>query len=262
MIQFLSTLVQSYDLENLTITWDIAPTAESLSDYEIDISRAETPGSVADYIDVVTGLSAADDIFYKDLTVSGLQTFRFRDFYYRLKARNTVNLAEYTTAPFKFEGVADITAKEVIRRQDIVLSERYSGKRVMIVKKRTHGTVCPDCFDTILGKSDDPDCLACMGTGWSVGYYAPIESTATITNRLKKDTLRMWSNWEATDVVMTMSNFPTITTGDLIIDNLNRRYHAVQIRTTEKGQHVISQQVQMREFPRGDIAYDVQFTWA
>ena len=198
MVYLTSILVSTYDLNALTISWEVVPTVESLTDYELDVYRAETPGPIDDYTIITSGLDLSAGTSYTDISVSGLQSYRFRDFYYRLKVRNTVNLSEFVSEPSKFQGTPDNAAKEIIRRHAITLSADYGGERIMVYKRKTFGTICPDCYDPILQRVTE-ECTTCFNTQYEGGYYTGVETTGMMNAAVKANQLREWGNWEPTD---------------------------------------------------------------
>jgi hypothetical protein len=260
MLSLEDVLVSSYDIAALTVSWEIATTTETISDYVIDIMRSEDPVySASGIFWVASGLDANDVSSYTDYTISGLDItnqWSYRNYY--LQLRNTVTPATSDIyGPYKIETTRDLTAKEVIRRHALTLKDKYGGQPLLVLKRKTNGTHCTVCYDATLGRRSEEKCLTCYDTAWVGGYWAPLETQGMFNASPKRHQITVWGLWQPGDTILTMTNFPQIAPRDVIVDKINRRWNVVQIRTTEKGLYVMAQQAQLRLINKDDVIYSV-----
>ena len=109
---------------------------------------------------------AASAYVYEDTGVSGLFD-PMRTWYYKIKFTEISSLTESLQPEypaFRKSTTTDKAALEIVRRKSIAL-ERYSGRDFFVIKKRTYGTHCTTCWDTVLQRITNDECSTCYGTG-------------------------------------------------------------------------------------------------
>lgn len=247
--------ITSYDLESRVIKWDIDSTSEPLSTYELNLYRSETYAA-SGYVLTHSGISLNNAYEYTDVTLSGLHLFSPREFWYRGVVRNLSTGATLLTNEATLDTKPDYVTREVIRRKNIGVSNSYGGEKFVILKRRTMGDLCPNCWDTILGSRNIDDCPVCYDTGFSGGYYEPIQAQGMMTASIKRSQMMLWGDYRPGDAVIYFTCFPHVTSKDIIIDQKNRRWEVIQVRTVEKGQYIIEQDCQSRKVMSDDVIYD------
>jgi len=147
MLTLTSLDITSYDVNKLTLTWDLDDTAEVLSGYSISVYRSENPGiSGLLGFDLVEAGVSATLYNYDDYSISGIFD-PMRIWYYKLKFINIASLVESVqpnTPSFRKATTTDKAALEIVRQKGIALNQ-YSGRDFFIIKKRTYGTHCSLC---------------------------------------------------------------------------------------------------------------------
>ena len=112
---------------------------------------------------VTSGISATT-YSYIDSSVSGLYD-PLRVWYYRLDVKSsTESLVQPTQASYRKGVSTDKFHKEILRRKKISL-DKYTGRDFFILKRRTYGTHCTECWDSTLMRITSQDCDVCYGTG-------------------------------------------------------------------------------------------------
>jgi hypothetical protein len=258
MIQVTNLKVESFEVGQRTITWEVVSTDESLSDYEIDVYRGEFPTTVGEFDVLISGVEP-DTGTWVD---SGLEYYEYthnRKAFYILRTRDLTSADDSFTTPFRMQSEPDLQALEIIRRHNIVFSNpRYSGRSVVIVKKRTWGTFCTTCFDTVTQRVDSTNCTDCYGTGISGGYSQPISLRAMISDKPSYRVMREFGEWQDTYVLVTLPPNPDVVPGDILIDEFNRRFTIISpVRHVQKGLYTLQQQCRAKEVQKGDIVYTI-----
>lgn len=258
MLTLKSLDVNSFDINSFTLTWEFDPTFELISDYNIDVYRSESPnlGEITDYDHVASGI-AATNYSYTDIGVSGLYD-PHRSWYYKIKLTDT-DTAETNVVPYMPAYVKDISidkvTKHVLRRKSLAL-RKYSGRTLKVLKKRSWGTRCTECWDDTLMRVTD-DCNTCYGTGWLEGYFTPIEIKGMLSPSPKINQITMFGEWMPSDTLLTMLNFPPLKPRDIIVDDVNKRWIVKNIRTIEKDGFIIEQSAQLNLISQDDLIYTI-----
>lgn len=260
MLTLKSLDITSFDIDKLTLTWDFDDTSEAISGYSIGIYRSENPGvSGLLGFDLVEAGIPATAYVYQDYTVSGIFD-PLRVWYYKLKFTETATLTESVVPnipAFRKSTTTDLAALEIVRRKGVVLAQ-YSGRDFFIIKKRTYGTHCTVCWDTILQRITDDSCDVCNGTGWVDGYFKAIYLKGMLNPAPKYNQITMFGEWMPHDALFTMLNFPPIRTRDIIVDDRNQRWIVKQIRKTEKLGYVIEYNAQCSLISFNDQIYELE----
>lgn len=251
-------VITEYNLDSLVVQWEFVPSNETLMNYSINVYRSESSNILLDeYICVASGISA-NTYYHEDTTISGWHDFT-RTWYYKLKIVNdTTN--EYSVVPelpvrIKSVNINYIT-KEIIRRKRLVLQQK-SGRDFYILKKYTQGVHCPMCWDVTLFKTTDPDCETCAGTGWTTGYYNALSIRGMSNAAPKYNQINMFGDWMPSDVLFYCLGFPLLRPKDIIVDDINRRWIVVQIRTIEHLGYIIEQNAQLALIAPDDYIYKI-----
>jgi len=267
MLYLENILISSYDVQSLNISWDIVSTTETVSGYGLDIYRSENPVWIAeDITSVVSGIYLDVETDYTDYTISGLDItsqWSYRNYF--LQVRNlTTQVVGTMYGPYKMETARDLTAQEIIRNHNITLRSTYGGRPFLVLKRKTNGQECTNCYEEITSRRTEEHCNTCYDTKWVGGYWTPIQIQGMMNAAPKRNQITVWGEWQASDVILTVSNYPILVPKDIIVDKLNRRWLVIQVRTVEKGLYILSQQAQLRLIVKGDVVYDfdVSNSWS
>jgi hypothetical protein len=239
------------------ILWEYEPTGEDLSGYNISILKGLYPLSSSGMELVASGINA-NITSYNDYDLRQWD-FNEHTIYYYLQVYQGYELVSENGPAYSYE-VADLSAKEVLRRKSIVLQNpRYNAKTFYILKKTVWNSHCPRCFDPATQSARDANCHVCKGTGRSQGYYDPISMKGWRNDKPNFYQVNQLGSFDESSVLFNFLGFPKIDAGDIIVDPLNNRYLVQSpVRHVEKGLYVIEQIVRAKTLiNKNDGAYDV-----
>jgi len=251
----LSTLyAKTFDVDQIDLVWEIAATAEPVTDYTFGIYRAETPEPLDEFSLVEEGIIPTT-YGYTDITVSGLVTAQWHDFYYRIKLEHINGIETAWTEPVRVETIPNSKAKIILKKRKKAL-EKY-GQTYRVFKHKIIATQCPDCFDPTLGRIVIDNCLTCFGTGKVGGYYSQIAIKGAMSTRPKANQITAYGTWQPGDALLNFLNYPVLNPDDLIVDNSNRRWKIRQIHAKEVMDVVIGQQAHLSLQEKSNAVHDI-----
>jgi hypothetical protein len=207
-----------------------------------------------EFTDQFYALDDTDRQFGKSLRVS-----------YRIRVRTVVDT--YFSEPAQVLGNLSkrqwLQARALIRRLNLDAKSLPKMQGYML-KRKLHGTTCPDCIDPITGGILNSDCATCLGTGKTTGYWQATENTMFDVSPEAEDTKRSQAG--------TVNNAPTVRgrfTGiplprrnDVWVDaNSDRRYFFQSIQPAAEMNRVpiiVDAELRLAEF--SDVVYDVPVT--
>ena len=259
MLSLTSLTVSSYDIDKLTVTWAFKTTSESLSDYTLDVYRSESAGTGLDEYTIVGSGISANTASFDDTTVSGIY-HPTRIWFYKLRLTKTSTgdtalLFDNTPAYVK-SYTTDRPTLEIIRRKKLAI-DRFAGRDIHILRRRTYGTRCSLCWDTTLSRRTLDDDLECYGTGIQGGFFKAISAKGTITAAPKYNQITMFGEWMPSDCMINLVGVPPLKTNDVIVDDTNKRWMVKAVRTIEKGGIIIEQIVQLTLISPADLIYQI-----
>ena len=259
MLSLTSLTVSSYDVDKLTVTWVFKNTSELLSDYTLDVYRSETPSVGTDEYTIVGSGISANSASFDDTSLEGIY-HPTRTWFYKLKLTNT-NTSETAllfnnTPAYVKSYTTDRPTLEIIRRKKLVV-ENYAGRDVKILRRRTYGTRCSQCWDATLSRRTLDDDLECYGTGIKGGFFSYIDAKGIITAAPKFNQITMFGEWMPSDCMLTLVGVPPVKVNDVIIDDSNKRWAIKSVRTIEKGGIIIEQICQLTLISPSDLIYQI-----
>lgn len=247
MIKLRQPRVVSFTRDRFDIYWEIEPTTEDVQEYEFYVERSE---SEAGSWDTIAG-PLIDTYFVRDNTPLTISNNRL--FFYRIRVRHAPSGREFFSDVIDRDRVPDLIAEEIIRREHLLFQE-FAGVKCWVFPRRTFGQRCPQCWDDILGKRNQDQCVTCFNTGFSGGYHRPIEFWGQIDEPEAAEQLTMDDHRQVMYFVLRCPSSPFIKPGDLIIDHLNRRHRVVVVGGTRKGAAPVRQEIRLVEVQKGSIA--------
>ena len=262
MIDLTNVKITNPNPNYISISWQVKPTEEDLSEYTLDIYKSGAPTSEDGYKLLIEDLPLDTLQDYSDTTVKGL-TNKFTNHYYLLRAiknkytsPDSYNEDAQNFGPYSISVKPDKFAREIIRKRDLVLNH-HSGQTFLAYIRRTHGQFCTVCFDPTLQRVTKSNCTSCYGTGFAYGYYPPISFRAQLNEAPKRHQITVFGSWQDQDGILVMGEYPILTPRDFVVDVLGRRWKVVSPRTTNKSMFIINQNIQIRQIEKGDILYQI-----
>lgn len=257
MIALKTLEVTNYEIDRLSIHWEFKDTNEDLSNYLIDIYRSEAPGedhSIEEY-DILASGQTATQWDWTDVGVSGLSSHN-RTWFYKLKIRDTLN-NEFSIQPPQGEYVnntpPDQQYKFILKKKKKILTKRQ-GRDCFLIKKRTWGVKSEDHWDETLQKPKGGN----YGTGWKDPYYNPIPFQAMITPHPTERQLTQFGVFETGNAVISTLPYPPIREGDIVVDNLNKRWRVLQMKPVQKKGVTLEQMVRAELIHAEDELYNIK----
>jgi len=141
-------------------------------------------------------------------------------------------------------------------QRDFRLTLKYNGVPVAILKRKQWGTRCPVCFDKMTKEVMRSNCKACFGTGFTGGYWTPIQTwarrgpspvVAQVTPEQKSDSneVKIWT-----------TDLPLLERDDVVVFIPDqRRYRIDQQYQTEIRVVTVHQVFSAQEFPHDHVIY-------
>jgi hypothetical protein len=247
VIEFANERVVSFSLEYQDVFWEVRPTTEDLQQYEFFVQRSE---SEAGPWKVIAG-PLVDRYYVRDNGVPMITT-NARTLFYRIRALHVPSGRELYSATVDREGVPNLLAQEMIRRERI-LFEEFVGTRCWLFPRRSFGQRCPNCYDDILGKKLDSQCPTCWGTGFSGGYHYPISFWGQIDSAEETEQVTTEDHRRVQHSQARTGPSPAVKPLDLVIDFQNRRWRVIQCTGTTSLGATVRQEFRLAQIQRGSI---------
>jgi hypothetical protein len=253
-------------------TTTIHPAGESIDDYKFQIHWANDPSSGFLPILGSDGLPIEIDGAVGPLSYNHQwNQYDFnQDRYYKIlaieKATPTNNFfSEVVFIGMYFDGVQD-----TMRYAEDLLYNFYYGEPCVIIKRKSFGARCPECWMPERQQRSKSHCETCKGSGYIAGFYQPIRSQMAYDSDPKKaDTQKEWSN-PFDSKRARISNYPLVQPGDLIFNlDDNKRYVIMHVETTKlpklsesavilsKQNYIVSQMLSLEELNTSDNEYNI-----
>jgi hypothetical protein len=245
----------------ISLAWVIESTTETLSNYRLHIwkSTVNSP-NLSDYELLVSGINPQTTAYYNDTNVMGM-TSKNIDYFYKIQISGLVYPYGSTfTSDYYINVVHDKYAREIERRRNLVFT-KHSGQPFFLLKRRAYGTFCPTCYDSTLQRTTQSKCLTCYDTGFTGGYFGPIDVIGQLMERPVREIHQMFGAWQDQDSALYCEALPPINPKDILVDRLSRRWIALNVGSYSKGTHSIGQIVQLRQIEKEDIAHEFPVTY-
>ena len=219
------------------IEWDITPEgSESVDDFNFEIWWSRDPAS-----GFLSVLDAGGDPVIIDGAVGPLsythqiKQYDFnQDNYYKVKSilKASPNTELFSTTVFI--GMFNDGVHETMRYAEDLLYSYYHGEPCLLIKKKSFGARCPNCWSPERQQQVRTHCDTCKGSGYVTGYYQAITQQISFDSDPKKsDSQREFENVFDT-IRARISNYPLVRPKDLIVnlDN-NKRFVISHVETTK-----------------------------
>jgi hypothetical protein len=260
MLTLTSLDITSYDIDALTLTWAFSDV--SASGFSISVYRSEAPSSDITEYDLIASGVTASGFSYSDTSVEKLYDPQ-RTWYYKLKIIDLSDLSS-SIAPATPAYLDDTSTHKVFRRVKALKEKALrvgGGRTIYILKRRTWGTHCPDCYNSTLGRQTENECLTCFNTGWTGGYYDPITITGMINPAPQFNQITMFGEFMPSDCVLNMLNYPPLRPKDVVVETTNQRWIVRQVRPLEFQGTLLEQTVHLSRILPDDTIYDKIWAW-
>lgn len=254
MIKLLKLETAQLTPASITVTWSFESGNEDFNDYRINLYQAQGPATdISEYNLVASGLNPAITSSAEDTSVRNL-TDKFVDYFYRISVSGLNGQGYYISDYAAFTVQQDKYAREIERRRGLVF-DHHSGQDFFILKRKSYGTLCPDCYDPTLGRTTKSKCTTCYDTGYVGGYMNPVKTRGQINERPTREMHQMFGGWQDQDAVLYLQGNPPLNPKDIIVDRISRRWIVLNLGAAQKSMYTISQIAQLRQIEKDDVMY-------
>lgn len=260
MVAITGILVQAFSLEHLDVSWTLSDTREDLSGFGFIIERSESPEGP---FTGVSGLLSPSRDSYRDDTVDLFD--RWRIFYYRVRLRKPSGTAATDhISPVGFRGNApDHVALEIHRGIEKQLRTQIGAPTSILLRRRTFGQPCPQCFDTLRQRKTSGACTLCFGLEFTGGFFDPIPLFINYAPSAKAIRLAAFNEMTPSDTTAEMSGYPLMRPkSDILVTRTNRRWRVEDVRERARGGFIFRQILRLKEIPLRDVLYQFPVTEA
>jgi hypothetical protein len=249
MLTIASTFITSFSKDYLQVNWTIEPTVEDVNLYSFSLLRSNSPSGP--FMTVKEGITG--QFGFKDTTVNLISDWR--KYYYKVKTVEIADTNNFVESEAFTQGYEpDTVALEIIRRNNLILGNDFTGRPVFVFIKRTFGQRCGECWDYITKRRCKSGCLTCFDTGFVNGYFTPMIRQMNINPEHEKVQMQKFKI-EPNQTAGWLSNEPALSPGDLIVEGLNQRWRVIDVRKTEKRRTLLHQTVRLTSVNNSDIEY-------
>jgi len=255
MLEVKNFHIRSVEIPQIVLEWEISPTFEHLDNYVFEVYRSGSPDN--DWEKLAT---LVDAYYYVD-PIEHMKSLLSK-WFYKLVVRNIVKGDEVTIGPIWLKQPRDNDAvallREVTRRNQMLL-KNYIGQQAFILKRRTFGEHCTECWDPIKRIVTKSHCEACYRTGWKGGYFLPIPIYIGSQPESESRRISEMGIDETADNLFWTDSYPLLSPGDvLVLHETHIRYRIVNVQTKTAIQGACSRQIfSAKALPPSDIIYKV-----
>jgi hypothetical protein len=234
------------------LSWELEVNNDDLTKWELRVLRSNSPEGPFDSI----SLPIFNDVQYIDYTVSPLSKNRVQ--YYKVRGTHVDTGHQVEVGPERLDEFRDLIGLEIIRRNNLLL-KRFVGVPVGIFIRRTSGQRCNVCFDHVTRRPKKDNCKDCYGTAFDGGFYDQITTLVNFNPEPKVVQLAGLIESQDGDTNCWMSNYPTLSPGDIIAEASNKRWRVIDVSATRKFRYIIHQIANLRRVNPSDGEYMIPF---
>jgi hypothetical protein len=263
MLRIICTSVRGFDIDSLTVSWEIDPidkVAFDINNYEFRVYRSSSPEGP---FDLLTKTPLVDQFSYEDTTINR-RSF-WRKFYYKIEAldlssNNTTSSIVHRAEVSPTLASQMLIGLEIARRERLLLggagtTPGFVGVRCAAFVRRTFGQHCAECWDDLLERKVSDKCTRCFGASYVGGYYDPIATYFNFNPSPQTSQIANFGEIQSSEADCWTTNYPLLSPGDLIIEPNNRRWRVQRVHMTEMLRVPIRQMVRLMEINRSDVEY-------
>jgi len=159
----------------------------------------------------------------------------FSEYYYKITCTTpsgkTLTDLEETGPKFPTRKMTQYWRKA---KRDFLLSLKFNGTPMQLLKKRKWGKRCSICFDKKVKEVIRPNCPMCWGTGFIGGYWNPYETLVRRNGASNASTIGPIQTSDSVETNFWFPDFPLLEREDILISMADqRRFRVDQQLQTE-----------------------------
>ena len=244
-------------IPRVLVRWQLKRTSQNLSNLKFFIYRGESPEDLS--------LVNAEGIDHDELYEFMDYTAKLRDitktYYYQVQAKEMsgdVVLQTFSSSLETWRQEPDLVALYVIEEHLFLYRYTSAGMPAFIYKKKGEGERCPECWDPVMKKVTKSTCKTCTGTGFTGGYYKPIEAWMGFNVNPKISQIADWGVKQVDQTDVEFTDYPELHIGDVILELKEFKFWKVSnVRFTLKGGATMTQIARVSAVNRSDIEYTI-----
>jgi len=239
---------------HIQVQWNIEDKSSSLGTIEVLRSQSESgPYNVVASLDS-TEYSYTD----QEPNLLGLT----RSYWYIIKANSIFSDTEFVlskpkTCEYELKGHRAKVARKARRDLKIQL-ERLNGVPIVILKRRTFGPRCTECYNPITNDVMYSHCNTCYGTTYIGGYYDPVYTFGKLDPVAVQESIGTSGPNQSAIIGLTIVEYPVVELNDIVIESkTNRRFKVMRKIQSESSRVLVHQDLQISELSRSGIEYEI-----
>tara|TARA_B100000214_G_scaffold1422_1_gene1087 strand:+ start:3759 stop:4538 length:780 start_codon:yes stop_codon:yes gene_type:complete len=240
--------------KHIYVQWTVEDKESALG--SVDILRSQ---SASGPYNVIASLTSSD-YSYQDIepNLLGLS----RAYYYIVKANSVYSGSEYVlseprTAEYELKGHRAKIARKARRDLKIQL-ERLNGVPIVILKRRSFGPRCTECYNEVTNDVMFSHCNTCYGTTYLEGYHDPVYTYGKLDPVVVQESVGSSGLNESAMTGLTITEYPVVETNDIVIEaRTNRRFKVMRKVSSESSRVLVHQDLQVSEISRAGIEYEI-----
>lgn len=248
MMKVTKFYVRSFDLDALTIFWEIEDLTkeDDIYAYDMRLFKCESPTGPFDFV-----YGPFQNIFtFRDSVHP--ENHKLRTIYYKLSItdKRTNESVEFISAQ---QPELDLEALEIVRLEDTLLRTK-TGRKCYLFPRKTFGQKCI-CVNTRSQRVEVGNCKTCYGVGYLGGYNTPIKFYCQIDNYSKTMQPTPTINHNVIVTKARTINYPPINPGDIIVESENTRWVVIDANCTQRLRADVHCEMTIKELLKSDISY-------
>lgn len=151
----------------------------------------------------------------------------------------------------------ELRAQEVQRREFLLL-RKFTGVKSYLMKRRTYGLRCPNCWDSVSETVTKDYCKVCFGTSFKGGYFPPIPLFVQYEPTPSSVMKTYFGKFEPNQIGAWTVSVPEIAPDDILIRTGDWNIYEVgSLQTTELQSSPVRQIMQIKQLGRRDVENDL-----
>lgn len=260
-IRFEEALAEVKSVEHISrvlIRWELRRTSQDLEDLKFFIYRGESPEDLVR----LNGEGIDHDELYEYMDYTGHLFNLRKTYYYRVDAvefDGTTEVQTFSSDIFTWDGDLDLVGTYVVEEHLFLYRYTSAGTPAFIYKKKKEGARCPECWDPILKKVTKSTCTTCRGTGFTGGYYKPIDAWMGFNPSPKISSIADWGEKQVNQTDIEFTDYPILNVGDVVLELKTHKFWKIDnVRYSEKGRVIMTQIARASAVNRSDIEYSIE----
>lgn len=183
---------------------------------------------------------------------------KFRNGYYIVEAillgvNNTIMRSRPETWHNVRRNWVELRAQDIQRREFLLL-RKFTGVKSYLMKRRTYGLRCSNCWDPKSETVTKDNCRVCFGTSFEGGYFPPIPLFVQYEPTPSSVLKTYFGKFEPNQIGAWTVSVPEIAPDDILIRTGDwNLYEVGQIQTTELQAVPVRQIMQLKQLSRRDV---------